>query len=150
MQVVDDNTFMKPLARASAQILEEDCVLTADQRVKDLLYIGRLKHTKGQLEFLKRIDPALLKGYTVHFYGGGDRMDARPLMEEMRRVASTRAISVEVHGRVSKPRVLRHLCKVLGALAWARSTLHPRCPQQRVGSLRQKSQRPACCDRCKA
>jgi len=125
-KVIDDNSFMKPLARASAQILEQDCTLGAGWRERDLLYIGRLKHTKGQLEFLRRIDPALLAGYTVHFYGGGDRSDARPLIAEMRNVATLRGISVEIHGRVSKPRVLRHLCKAAGVVHFAETDVNPR------------------------
>jgi len=120
-KVVEDDTFMKPLARSSVMFLRRKCA-EAKKRSNDLLYIARLKDFKGQLQFLRRIDPSLLKGLTMHFYGAG----APRYTEKLHQVAKERGISAVVHGMVPKSDVLAHICRARGVVHYAKSDLNPR------------------------
>lgn len=99
------------------------------ERTKDLLYVARYQKYKGQLKFLLLADPGLLRGYTIHFYGGdkvGDDKIAQAYVKSIEEAAERRGIKVQLHSRVSRSTLLRHVCVASGQLLWPSTDQNPR------------------------
>lgn len=128
-QVIHDHTFMKPLQQESVLGMR-DC--HAHDKVNDLIYVGRFdKPEKGQAAFLKRADPDLLAGFTVHFYGA--KVSAgREAIVALQELAVRRGIRVQVHGEVPKRELLAHVCRAAGQLHYAMRDDNPRAAYEGI------------------
>ena len=74
--------------------------------------MARYNKAKGQLGFLRTVNPGTLSGYTVRFFGadlGETAIDA-----EMRKVAEQRGIRIEIHGPIQKHELLKEYCTAHG------------------------------------
>lgn len=121
-QVVDDNSFLKPLARSSAAFLAKHCTAAHSERKMHLLYIARLEEFKGQRSFLETVSPSLLGNYSVQFYGVGTAEAKLKLLD----IASRRGIKIAIRGAVTRVKLLQHLCRARGVVHWAESDINPR------------------------
>ena len=91
-----------------------------------LLYIARMLDWKGQMDFLSRIDPGLIKGYTVEFI-------AKPApraneTEALLSVANSRGIDIRVRSDAVRDQIelLSLLCRAKGLVHYARRDSNPR------------------------
>jgi hypothetical protein len=81
-------------------------------------------HRKGQVEFLKWIEPSLVQDFSIHFYSSS-RNQAMQL--EMASVADRRNISVVIHDTpLERGELLRELCAAKGAVHYAHTDANPR------------------------
>jgi hypothetical protein len=105
--IIEDDSFAKPLGDDSSRLMS-GC--DKFEKRNDLLYVGRYGSNgggKGQAKFLQRVDPQLLRGYRVQFYGANWN---QAIADKLTAIASLRNISVAVSGPVSKQQILAHLC----------------------------------------
>eukprot|EP00873_Tetraselmis_striata_P023773 jgi/Tetstr1/444037/TSEL_031976.t1 len=107
--IIDDSSFAKPMNDCALMALEK-CV--RKPRENALVYVARLVDHKGQLSFIKKADPELLKGYTIEFYG--QKQQPPSYVVEMKEVAREKGIRVRVEGRVGKSQLFRRLCSAKG------------------------------------
>eukprot|EP00951_Prasinocladus_malaysianus_P035156 scaffold360044_cov30-Prasinocladus_malaysianus.AAC.1 len=120
--VIHDNDFLKPLAAESFKSMRRFCRRVDKQ--KRLMYVGRYVDSKGQLDFLRAVNPEMLRGYTVDFYGAGYQAGGRPA--EIEGLAKSRGISVEVHDSVSHQTLLKAYCTSAGQVHYAKGDNNPR------------------------
>ena len=110
--VIQDNDFAKPLSSEAFSALVNTC--RRHRKGADLLYVGRYKPGKGQLKFLRHVDPAELEGFHVHFYSSAAAEDGYD--RQLVRVAAERGIAATVHDPVEKPVLLEHYCRAAGQI----------------------------------
>ena len=113
--ILADNEFLKPLSEESFDNMQEICEGT--ERGPDLIYIGRFKSSKGQLEFLEAVDPKHLKGYTVHFHGA--TYYHLPYLTEMNRVARAKGIEIVIHPFMEKEELYSRYCRSAGQIHYS-------------------------------
>lgn len=113
-KVIPDNSFVKPLQDTSVNLMKS---CGSRPRSNKLMYVARYgSGGKGQLEFLERVDPRLLQGYTVEFYGGNFSHTAA---HELQETAQRRGISVLVHPAIPKTDLLLQICLSKGQIHYA-------------------------------
>jgi len=120
--IIPDNSFFKPMGEKGGLLSGLRRCYRHDKQA-DLLYVARFQEYKGQLKFLQQADPALLRGFTVHFYGSGGEA------EYLRRIAETaagRGIAINLHSRVSKQTLMAHSCHAAGQIMWSQFDNNPR------------------------
>jgi glycosyltransferase involved in cell wall biosynthesis len=120
--IVPDNSFFKPMGEKGGLLAELSRCYRND-KLPDLLYVARYEEYKGQLKFVQQADPALLHGFTVHFYGGGGEAE---YMQRVTEAAAARGIQVKLHTRVSKRDLMSHSCKAAGQIMWSKFDNNPR------------------------
>ena len=80
--------------------------------------------SQGQLQFLKLVDPQLLEGYTIRFFGTGGSAEKA---EQARGIANSRGINVEIQISQVPPReIFAAMCSARGAIHYAKSDDNPR------------------------
>lgn len=126
--VIPDTSYMKPLDDASLEQIQDKCSMS--NRQNDIMYVGRFVSSKGQDKFLETVDPRLLEGYTVHFYGSF--LNA-PLLDFLPDIAKRRGISIAIHQSVSKAALLDMFCSSSGLVHFA-SDNNPRVPYEGVST----------------
>eukprot|EP00192_Tetraselmis_astigmatica_P004885 CAMPEP_0117680758 /NCGR_PEP_ID=MMETSP0804-20121206/18553_1 /TAXON_ID=1074897 /ORGANISM="Tetraselmis astigmatica, Strain CCMP880" /LENGTH=436 /DNA_ID=CAMNT_0005490337 /DNA_START=86 /DNA_END=1396 /DNA_ORIENTATION=+ len=92
----------------------------------ELLYIARILDWKGQVDFLKRIDPDLLKGYTLTMISKPPpTAQQRQMLESL---GHSRGIDIRVHPGIVSDRLqlLSRLCAAKGLVHYARKDANPR------------------------
>mmetsp|Transcript_22461 Transcript_22461/g.62304 ORF Transcript_22461/g.62304 Transcript_22461/m.62304 type:complete len:614 (+) Transcript_22461:94-1935(+) len=92
---IDTTSFVKPVSRCAREIL----FTSRRTYPENFVYVGKLTPSKGQLRFLKTVDPRMLIGTAVHFYGDDSNKAEK---EAIFQVAAERKIDINVHGMVSK------------------------------------------------
>jgi glycosyltransferase involved in cell wall biosynthesis len=127
--VIADESFIKPLQDGSIQDMKH---CQEVDKVNDLIYVGRyepVRNAKGQLAFLQRVDPRLLEGFTVHFYGANPETG---LPETLERIGRERNVSVVAHAPSSKQELLAHVCRSKGQLHYAMEDDNPRAAYEGI------------------
>mmetsp|Transcript_39408 Transcript_39408/g.102083 ORF Transcript_39408/g.102083 Transcript_39408/m.102083 type:complete len:528 (-) Transcript_39408:337-1920(-) len=120
--MIPDGSFFKPLTPNVATKLAR-CARPEVPKKRELMYVGRYAGWKGQLNFLQRVDPTLLRGYTIKFYGQGSRGYA----QRLKTTAARRNISAEVSPRgIPHARLMLHTCASAGQVHLAYSDNNPR------------------------
>ena len=125
--IIEDDSFFKPMGgRGEASDTIKNCYRNAKK--SDLLYVARYKEYKGQLKFLSQADPALLTGYTIHFYGGGANEDAvgERYFRAISRTARAKDIRIVMHKHVEKENLLKRICTASGQILWPMEDSNPR------------------------
>lgn len=84
-----------------------------------LIYVARYTKAKGQLDFLRLVDPKWLKGYTIRFFGAG--MGETNIVSAMREAATERGLSIEIHNAVRKEDLLVEYCMSHGQIHYSSS-----------------------------
>ena len=80
--------------------------------------------SQGQLQFLKLVDPHLLKGYTIRFFGTGGSAEQE---EQAKDIAKARGINVEIQSsQVPREEIFAAMCSARGAIHYAKSDANPR------------------------
>jgi len=125
---IHDNEFVKPLSTDSFLELHHLCA--NEPKVKDLLYVGRYWEGKGQTRFLELVDPAMLLGYHLHFFGSAYTSSDYP--QKIEALAQSRNITVTVHPSVGKRELLRHYCRSVGQVHFASGDDNPRAAYEGV------------------
>eukprot|EP00873_Tetraselmis_striata_P035718 jgi/Tetstr1/455982/TSEL_042761.t1 len=110
--IIDDGSFVKPSSPCAHEALAK---CRYDKKQDALLYVARISDGKGQKAFIENVDPEMLKGYKVHFYGDGPAI----LKQEIAEAAKSRGIQAQVHGAVSKDTVFQALCMGKGLVMYA-------------------------------
>lgn len=110
--IVDDGSFVKPSSPCAHEALAK-----CRNKRKDniLLYVARMNPAKGQIAFLEHVDPEMVAGYTIHFYGHG----APDQVQEVKDIARRKGLSIEVHGEVDKQEIFEGLCTGKGIIMYA-------------------------------
>eukprot|EP00873_Tetraselmis_striata_P044232 jgi/Tetstr1/464496/TSEL_009254.t1 len=120
--MIPDASFFKPLAPGIADKLAL-CARPEVPKAKDLMYVARYQGEKGQLNFLQHVEPRLMDGYTVKFFGKG----AGGYAQRIRDAAARRNISAEVSPRhISHERLMLQTCASRGQVHLAQADSHPR------------------------
>eukprot|EP00873_Tetraselmis_striata_P029510 jgi/Tetstr1/449774/TSEL_036838.t1 len=78
----------------------------SNQNMKRLMHNEIFDFDASSKAFIENVDPEMLKGYKVHFYGDGPAI----LKQEIAEAAKSRGIQAQVHGAVSKDTVFQALC----------------------------------------
>ena len=120
--VIPDNEFLKPIATEAYEDMMSYC--SRVKKTNRLLYVGRYVAKKGQVEFLSIVNPRLLSGYVVDFYGAG--FERREVVEQMRQIATDRGISITINKAVDHSKLLRLYCAASGQIHFAKSDNNPR------------------------
>lgn len=120
--VLGDNSYFKPVALETAARLST-CASKHPVKARDLLFVARYTEHKGQVEFVRRLDPQMLGDFTLHFYGGEDRSD---YAKQLRAEVEARGLRAVVHGRVTHTDLLDHVCRSAGQVHYALADNNPR------------------------
>ena len=107
-----------------------------------LLYVARYNKAKGQLGFLRSVDPNALKGYTVRFFGAD--LGETNIDDAMREVAAQRGIDIEIHGPVAKHQLLKEYCAARGQIHFAISDRYVCASNYPVNATRKHALKFAC------
>lgn len=124
--VVQDDSFFKPLGDSKGDGPSSLKHCASEPKKHDLIYIARYKPYKGQLGFLHTADPALLKDFTVHFFGSSYHENNTWYPREIERVAQAKGIRVKVHASVPKGQLMAQVCRSSGGLLWTSNDNNPR------------------------
>jgi hypothetical protein len=128
---IHDQSYMKPLAKSSLRDMLSSC--SAETKGKNLIYVGRYTEGKGQVAFLETVDPEMLKGYNVNFYGGSIS-PSKEYLNAMTSTAAKRGISITVHPPVSKSEVLQQYCRSSGQIHYALGDDNPRAVYEGISA----------------
>jgi len=120
--VIPDNEFLKPIAMEAYDDMMGYC--SHVKKSKRLLYVGRYVDKKGQVEFLSMVNPQHLSGYTVDFYGAG--YESKSIIDNMRKIAKERGISITINKQVDHAKLLRLYCAASGQIHFAKGDNNPR------------------------
>eukprot|EP00873_Tetraselmis_striata_P023867 jgi/Tetstr1/444131/TSEL_032029.t1 len=121
-KVIQDGTLVKPVHVPNLAEWRQTC--SQIPRENRLVYVARYHDWKGQVEFLKWVNPTQLNNYTVHFYSSSRNAD---MQLEMARVAERRNISVKIHSTpLMRGELLNELCAAKGAVHYAHTDANPR------------------------
>eukprot|EP00191_Tetraselmis_sp_GSL018_P010112 CAMPEP_0177618512 /NCGR_PEP_ID=MMETSP0419_2-20121207/25626_1 /TAXON_ID=582737 /ORGANISM="Tetraselmis sp., Strain GSL018" /LENGTH=249 /DNA_ID=CAMNT_0019117437 /DNA_START=344 /DNA_END=1093 /DNA_ORIENTATION=+ len=98
--VVKDNSYFKPVAYSTARHLSS---CAGAVKAHNIVYVARYTPQKGQVEFVKHIDPKILENFTIHFYGGES---TSKYAEELKAEVARTGLKAVVHGRVPHRQLL--------------------------------------------
>jgi len=102
--VVKDNSYFKPVAYSTARHLSS---CAGAVKAHNIVYVARYTPQKGQVEFVKHIDPKILENFTIHFYGGES---TSKYAEELKAEVARTGLKAVVHGRVPHRQLLDAVC----------------------------------------
>jgi len=125
-RVVHDDDFPKPMSPAAVAAMEKHC--TGVTKRREFVYVGRYVPSKGQRQFLELVDPQLLAGYHVNFFGAG--FDGSEYPQQLVQLAQARNISITVHPPVDSHGLRSHYCRSMGQIHYAYSDDNPRAPYE--------------------
>lgn len=125
--IIEDDSFFKPMG-GKGEIADEMNGCHRRRKSSDLLYVARYKEHKGQLKFVEQADPFLLRGYTIHFYGGGATDDAagKTYYNAIIATARSKGIRVQLNNHVAKSDLMHHMCTAAGQILWPKEDSNPR------------------------
>lgn len=109
---IHDDGFLKPMANSMIQYTQQACA--SEQKTNSLMYVGRYVQSKGQVDFLKKVDPMELQGFNIQFYGGDYYF--HKYREAMVKIAKDKGISITVHDEVDLNSLLRSYCRASGQI----------------------------------
>jgi hypothetical protein len=122
-QLLLDEELVKPMHLSDAEEFMNECRRTP--RRKRLVYVARYHSWKGQLDFLRVVDPSLLTGYTVEFFSS--KKSGADTVAEMNKVAEEKGISIVAHTEVlTRHELLHTMCGAMGLIHFARTDANPR------------------------
>eukprot|EP00873_Tetraselmis_striata_P025137 jgi/Tetstr1/445401/TSEL_033185.t1 len=127
-RIIDDSSFNKPPSQCTTEILLR---CRHVPKAKDLSYVGRLTPGKGQLNFLQKVDAQLMRGYTLHMYGGINSTMHPEYKSQLRAVAREKQLQIKIHGEVSKGKLYAGICSSMGLVHFAKDK-NPRAVYEAV------------------
>jgi len=122
--VLPDEVWVKPVHMEDIQDFRATCRTV--ERDNKLVYIARYHNWKGQLTFMKTVDPELLRGYTLEFFTSKNSEDSSE-REEIIAIGKERGINVVAHtSKMAREDLLPALCKAKGVIHYALDDANPR------------------------
>lgn len=126
-RVVKDTDFVKPPALDHMQTFmgsgRFSCAATPKQDI--LIFPGMYTESdeKGQAAFLQAIDPVLVQGYNIRFFGAGL---TDQIADRLHMIADRRRISISVDGLIDQKMLMHEMCTAKGIVSFSTFDANPR------------------------